>query len=87
MKGREERERYTQLNVEFQRTVKRDKKAFLNEKCKVWSSLQTGAWWTRVDEKKERKREKEASIPWVTQRTNKALGQGLCRSWRHRAPS
>ena len=31
MKGKEERERYTQLNVEFQRIARRDKKAFLNE--------------------------------------------------------
>ena len=30
MKGKEERER-TQLNVEFQRIARRDKKAFLNE--------------------------------------------------------
>ena len=29
-----ERERYTQLNAEFQRIAKRDKKAFLNEQCK-----------------------------------------------------
>ena len=28
-----ERERYTKLNVEFQRIVRRDKKAFLNKKC------------------------------------------------------
>ena len=28
------RERYTQLNTEFQRTARRNKKAFLNEKCK-----------------------------------------------------
>ena len=28
-KGKEERERYTQMNAEFQRTAKRDKKAFL----------------------------------------------------------
>ena len=27
-------ERYTQLNAEFQRTVRRDKKAFLNEQFK-----------------------------------------------------
>ena len=27
-------ERYTQLNVEFQRIVRRDKKAFLSEQCK-----------------------------------------------------
>ena len=29
-----ERERYTQLNAEFQRLARRDKKAFLNEQCK-----------------------------------------------------
>ena len=33
-KGKGERERYTQLNAEFQRTARRDKKAFLNEQCK-----------------------------------------------------
>ena len=26
-------ERYAQLNAEFQRTARRDKKAFLNEQC------------------------------------------------------
>ena len=30
-KGKGERERYTQLNAKFQRTVRRKKKAFLNE--------------------------------------------------------
>ena len=34
MKGKGERERYTQLNTEFQRTARRDKKAFLREQCK-----------------------------------------------------
>ena len=33
MKWKGERERYTQLNAEFQRIVRRDKKAFFNEKC------------------------------------------------------
>ena len=33
-KGKGERERYTQENAEFQRTGRRDKKAFLNEQCK-----------------------------------------------------
>jgi len=33
-KGKGERERYNQLNAEFQRTARRDKKAFLNEQCK-----------------------------------------------------
>ena len=34
MKGKIERERYIQLNAEFQRIVRRDKKAFLHEQCK-----------------------------------------------------
>ena len=34
MKGTGERERYTQLNEEFQRTARRDKKAFLSEQCR-----------------------------------------------------
>ena len=33
-KGKGERERYTQLNAEFQRISRRDKKAFLSEQCK-----------------------------------------------------
>ena len=34
MKGKGERERYTLVNVEFQRITRRDKKAFLSEQCK-----------------------------------------------------
>ena len=34
MKGQGERERYTQLNTEFLRIVRRDKKALLTEQCK-----------------------------------------------------
>ena len=33
-KNKGERERYTHLNAEFQRTVRRDKKAFLSDPCK-----------------------------------------------------
>ena len=33
-KGNGERERYSQLNAEFQRMARRDKKAFLSEQCK-----------------------------------------------------
>jgi len=33
-KGKGERERYIQLNAEFQRKARRDKKAFLSEQCK-----------------------------------------------------
>ena len=34
VKGNGERERYTQLNAEFQRIARRDKKAILSEQCK-----------------------------------------------------
>ena len=34
VKGKEEKERYTQLNAEFQRTARRYKKAFLSDQCK-----------------------------------------------------
>ena len=33
-KGKGEKERYTQLNAEFQRKAGRDKKDFLKEQCK-----------------------------------------------------
>ena len=33
-KGKGEKERYTQLNAEFQRIARRDKKAFLSNQCK-----------------------------------------------------
>ena len=32
--GKGEKERYTQLDAEFQRIAKRDKKAFLSDQCK-----------------------------------------------------
>ena len=34
VKGKGERERYTQLNAEFQRIARRDKKPYLNGQCK-----------------------------------------------------
>ena len=34
MKSKEEKERYTHLNAEFQRIARRDKKAFLRDQCK-----------------------------------------------------
>ena len=34
VKGKREKKRYTYLNAEFQRTARRDKKAFLSDQCK-----------------------------------------------------
>ena len=42
-KGKGEKERYIQLNAEFQRIARRDKKVFLNEQCKEiekWDRLE-----------------------------------------------
>ena len=33
-KGKGEKEKYTHLNAEFQRTARRDKKAFFSDQCK-----------------------------------------------------
>ena len=34
VKGKGEKEKYTHLNAEFQRIVRKDKKAFLSDQCK-----------------------------------------------------
>ena len=34
VKGKEEKERYTHLNAEFQRRARKDKKGFLSDQCK-----------------------------------------------------
>ena len=34
VKGKEEKERYTHLNAEYQSVVRRDEKAFLSDQCK-----------------------------------------------------
>ena len=34
VKGKEEKEKYTHLNAEFQRIARRDKKAFFSDQCK-----------------------------------------------------
>ena len=34
VKGKGKKQRYTHLNAEFQRTARRDKKAFLRDQCK-----------------------------------------------------
>ena len=44
-KGKGEKERYTHLNVEFQRISRRDKKAFLNEQCKEMEMTE----WERLE--------------------------------------
>ena len=42
VKSKGERERYTQLNAEFQRIASRDKKAFFSDQCKERGKEQNG---------------------------------------------
>ena len=45
-KGEKEKERYTHLNAEFQRTTRRDKKAFLSDQCK---EIEENNKWGRLE--------------------------------------
>ena len=44
-KSKGEKERYTLLNAEFQRTARRDKKAFLSDQCKKRKTTE----WERLE--------------------------------------
>ena len=45
VKGKGEKERYTHLNAEFQRIVRRDKNAFLVDQCKERKTIE----WERLE--------------------------------------
>ena len=45
-KGKEEKERYTHLNAQFQRTARKDKKAFLSDQCK---DIEVTIEWERLE--------------------------------------
>ena len=45
-KGKGEKERYAHLNAEFQRTARRDKKAFLSDQCKKTEEI---IEWERLE--------------------------------------
>ena len=77
-KGKGEKERYTQLNAEFQWTARRDKKAFLNEQCKETGENRMrktrdlfkkpgdnkGAFHTRMGMIKDRNGKEQAKKRW-----------------------
>ena len=49
MKSKREKERYTQLNAEFQRIARRDKKAFLHKQCKDIEENNRMVEWEKLD--------------------------------------
>ena len=46
MKGKEEKEKYTHWNAEFQRIARKDKKAFLSDQCK---EIEKTVEWERLE--------------------------------------
>ena len=46
VKGKGEKERYTHANTQFQRTARRDKKAFLSDQCK---EIEETTEWQRLE--------------------------------------
>ena len=48
VKGKGDRERYTQLSAEFQRIARRDNQTFLNEQCKE-TEENNGKEWERLE--------------------------------------
>ena len=86
MKGKGERERYTQLNAEFQRIARRDKKAFLSEQCKKskWLSeedLQIAEKRREMKGKGERQRytQLNAEFQRIARRDKKAFLSEQCK--------
>ena len=71
--GKGEKERYTHLNAEFQRTARRDKKVFLSDQCKeIKESNRMGK--TRISSRKleipreyfmQRRIQKRAKTVWT----------------------
>ena len=52
VKGKEEKERYTLLNAEFQSIARREKKAFLSDQCKeMEENNRTGKMSTKKGQK------------------------------------
>ena len=72
-KGKGEKETYTHLNAEFQRTARRDKKAFLSEQCK---ETEKTIEWERLElfkKIRDTKRKFHAKMGTIKDRNGKHL--------------
>ena len=73
-KTRGERESYTQLNAEFQRIARRDKKAFLSEQCKeIEESNRMGKTRYFIKKIRDTKRIFHSSMGTIKDRNGKDL--------------
>ena len=72
-KGKREKETYTHLHAEFQRTARRDKKAFLREQCK---ETEKTIEWERLElfkKIRDTKRKFHAKMGTIKDRNGKDL--------------
>ena len=87
MKGKEGRKRYTQLNTEFQRKARRDKKAFLSGQCKEIEEnnrmRKTRDFFKKI---RDTKRKFHAKMGTIKDRNSKDLieAEDVARSFAHR---
>ena len=58
VKGKGDREKYTQLNAKFQRLARKDENAFLNEQCKQDRKT---IGWERLEISSKKKKKMEIS--------------------------
>ena len=61
-KSKGEKERYKHLNAEFQRIARRDKKAFLRDKCKKSKMAVWGGLTNSCEKKRSKKQRRKGKI-------------------------
>ena len=85
-KGRGEKETYTHLHAKFQRTARRDKKAFLSEQCK---ETEKTIEWERLElfkKIRDTKRKFHAKMGTIKDRNGKDLTEAeeIKKRWQRR---
>ena len=74
VKNKGEKERYSYLNVEFQRIARRDKKAFLSDQCKeIENNNRTGKTRDLVKKTRETKGIFHEKMGWIKDRNDMDL--------------
>ena len=79
-KGKGEKERYTHLNEEFQRTARRDKKA-LSEQCKEIEENSRTEKTRSLLRKSEIRRNISCKTGTIKDKNNKDLTEGINKRW------
>ena len=76
VKGKEEKERYTHLNAEFQRIARRDKESFLSDQCKnIEENNRMGKTRDLFNKIRDTKRRFHAKMGTIKERNNMDLSE------------